>query len=73
MRIEELCNLYSLQNNIRVIKSRGMRRAGYVAHMGDRRGAYRVLVGKSKGERSFEMATRQMEGNIKLRSSGKRM
>ena len=41
---EELCALYSSPNIIRVIKSRRMRRAGHVACMGDRRGAYRVLV-----------------------------
>jgi hypothetical protein len=32
---------------IRVIKLRKMRLAGYVAHMGERRDAYRALVGKS--------------------------
>jgi hypothetical protein len=44
---EELYDLYSSPNIIRVIKSRGMRWAGNVACMGrgDRRGAYRVLWG----------------------------
>ena len=33
-----------------VIKSRRMRWAGHVAHMGEERGAYRVLVGKLEGK-----------------------
>jgi hypothetical protein len=43
--IEELCDLYSSPTVTRMIKSRRMRWVGHVAHMGDRRGAYRVLVG----------------------------
>ena len=35
---------------IGVIKSRRMRWAGHVAHMGEERGAYRVLVGKTEGK-----------------------
>jgi len=38
---EELYDLYSSPNIILVIKSRGTRWAGYVARMGDMRGAYR--------------------------------
>ena len=48
---EELNYLYSSPNIFRVIKSRRMRWAGYVARMGDRRGAHRVLVGKPEGKR----------------------
>ena len=33
----ELNDLYSTPNIVRVIKSRGMRWAGYVAHMGEER------------------------------------
>ena len=36
---EELTDLYSSPNIIRVIKSRRMKRAGYVADMMERRGA----------------------------------
>ena len=36
---------------MRVIKSRRMRWAGYVAIMGEERGVYRVLVGKPEGKR----------------------
>ena len=43
---EELNYLYSSPNIVRVIKSRRMRLVGHVAHMGERRGVYRVLVGK---------------------------
>jgi hypothetical protein len=50
---EELYDLYSSPNIIRVIKSRIMGWAGNVARMGDRRGAYRDLVGRSGGKRPF--------------------
>jgi len=48
---EELNDLYSLHNILRVIKSRIMRWAGHVARMGKRRGMYKVLVGKPEGKR----------------------
>jgi hypothetical protein len=48
---KELHALYPSPNIIRVIKSRRLRWAGHVAHMGERRGAYRALVGKSEGRR----------------------
>jgi hypothetical protein len=48
---EKLIDLYSSPNIVRVIKSRRMRCAGHVARMGERRGAYRVLVGKPEGRR----------------------
>ena len=43
---EELYALYSSPNIIWVIKSRRLRWARHVACMGNRRGAYRVLMGK---------------------------
>ena len=43
---EELSDLYSLPNIVRVVKSRRMRWAGNVARMGEGRGVHRVLVGK---------------------------
>jgi hypothetical protein len=43
---EELNDLYVSPNIFRVIKSRRMRWAEHVARMGERRGVYRVLVGK---------------------------
>jgi len=48
---EKLNDLYSSPNIVRVIKSRRMRCAGHVAHMGEERGVYRVLVGKPEGRR----------------------
>jgi len=50
---EELNDLYSSPNNVRVIKSRRMRWAGHVARMGEERGLYRVLVGKPEGRRPW--------------------
>ena len=46
---EELNDLYSSPNIVWVIKSRRMRVAGHVAHMGEERGVYRVLLGKPEG------------------------
>jgi hypothetical protein len=48
---EELHNLYSSPNIIRMMKSRRMRWAGHVARMGEKRNAYRILVGKLEGKR----------------------
>ena len=48
---EELRDLYSLPNVVRVVKSRRMRWAGHVARMGVGRGVHRVLVGKPEGKR----------------------
>jgi len=42
--------LYSSPNIIRMVKSRGMRWAGHVALMGDRRVAYKGLVGRPEGK-----------------------
>ena len=47
---EELNDLYSSPNIVRMIKSRRMRWVGHVARMGEGRGVYRVLVGKPEGE-----------------------
>jgi hypothetical protein len=63
---EELFALYSSPNIIRVIKSRRLRWAGYVAHMGERRGAYRTLVLKPEGRRPLGRPRRRWEDNIKL-------
>ena len=49
---EELNDLYSWPNIVRVIKSRRMRWTGHVARMGEERGVYRVLVGKTGGKKT---------------------
>jgi len=51
LHIEELNLLYCSPNTFRVHKSRRMRWAGHVEGMGERRGAYRVLVRKTEGKR----------------------
>ena len=50
---EELNDMYSSPNIVRVIKSRRIRRAGHVARMGEERGVYWVLVGKPEGRNQW--------------------
>jgi hypothetical protein len=50
---EELRDLYSSPNIIRIIKSRKMRWAGHAPRMGVKRIAYRLLVRKPDGKRSL--------------------
>jgi hypothetical protein len=63
---EELNDLYSSSNIIRVIKSRIMRWAGHVARMGEGRAAYRILVWIPEGRRPFGRSRRRWEDNIKM-------
>jgi hypothetical protein len=49
-----------------MIKSRRMRWAGHVARIGERRGVYRVLVGKPEGKRPPGRSRRRWEDNIKM-------
>ena len=63
---EELTDLFSSPNIVRVIKSRRMRWAGHVARKGERRGMYRVLVGKPEGKRPLERPRRRCEDKIKM-------
>jgi hypothetical protein len=62
---DELHNLYSSPNIIRVIKSRRMRWAGHVAHM-EGRGVYWVLVGRPEGKRPLGRPRHRWENNIKM-------
>jgi hypothetical protein len=62
---DELHNLYSSLNIVRVIKSR-MRWVGHVARMGEGRGVYRVLIGMPEGKRLLGRPRRRWEDNIKM-------
>jgi len=63
---EELNDLYSTPSIVRVIKLRRMRWAGHVAHMGEERGLYRVLVGKPEGKRPLVRPRRRWVNNIRM-------
>jgi hypothetical protein len=63
---EELNEMYSSPNIVWVIKSRRMRWTGHVVCMGDRRGIYRVLVGKTGGKRSLGRPRHRWEDNINI-------
>ena len=62
----ELNDLYSSLSIVQVTKSRRMRWVGRVACMGERRGIYRVLVGKPEGKRPLERPRHRWEDNIKM-------
>ena len=63
---EELSDRYSLTNIVRVVQSRRMRWAGHVERMGEGRGVYRVLVGRSEAKRPLGRPRRRWEDNIKM-------
>jgi hypothetical protein len=63
---DELHTLYSSPNIVRVIKSRRMRWTGHVTRMGERRGVYRVFVGRSEGKIPLGRPGRRWEDNIKM-------
>ena len=63
---EELNDLYCSPNIVRVIKSRRVRWAGHVTLMGERRGLYRILVGKPERKRPLGRPRRRLEDNIKM-------
>jgi hypothetical protein len=63
---EELHDLYSSLNIVRVIKSRRMRLAGYVARMGEDRDVYRVLVGKPERKGPLERRSLRWNDNTRM-------
>ena len=63
---EELNDLYCSPNNVQVIKLRRLRLEGHVVCMGERRGLYRVLVGKPEGKRPLGRLRCRWEDNIKM-------
>jgi hypothetical protein len=66
LHTEDLNDLYSSTSVVRVMKSTRMRWAGHVARMGERRGVYRVLVGKTEGKRTLVRPKRRWEDNIEM-------
>jgi hypothetical protein len=63
---EELRDLYSSPSIIIIIKSRRMRLASHVARMGDKRNAYRLLVGKPEEKRPLGRPRRGWVDNIRM-------
>jgi hypothetical protein len=63
---EELHDLYSSPSIIRIIKSRRMRWAGHVARIGEKRNAYRLLVGKPEGKRPLGRPKHRWVYNIRM-------
>jgi hypothetical protein len=66
MHNEELRELYSSPSIIRIIKSPRTRWEGHVARMGEKRNAYRLLVGKSEGKRPLGRPRRRWVDNIRM-------
>jgi hypothetical protein len=63
---EELNDLYTSPNIVRVIKSRRVSWAGHVAQMGEERGVYRDLVGKPEGKRPLGRPRCRWDDNSRL-------
>jgi len=63
---EELNDLYTSPNIVRVIKSRRIRWAGHMARMAEERGAFRVLEGKPEGKRPLGRPRRRWVDNIRM-------
>jgi hypothetical protein len=51
---------------IRIIKSRRMRWTGHVALIGEKRNAYRLLVGKAEGKRPLRRPRHRWVDNIRM-------
>jgi hypothetical protein len=58
--------MHSSPNIIRMIKSRRMRWAVHAAHMGEKRRAHGILVGKPEGRRPLGRTRRRWVDNIKI-------
>jgi len=63
---EELRDLYTLPNIVRVVKSRRRRWTGHVARMGEGGGVHRILVGKPEGKRPLGRPRPSWKDNIKM-------
>jgi hypothetical protein len=63
---DDIHNLYSSPNIVRVIKSSRTRWAGHVARMSGGRGVYRVLVGRPECMRPLGRPRHRCEDDIKM-------
>jgi hypothetical protein len=63
---EELHNLYSSPSTIMMIKSRRMIWPGHRARVGEKRHAYRLLVGKLEGNKPLGRPRHRWVDNIKM-------
>jgi hypothetical protein len=63
---EEINDLYSSPNIVRVIKSRRMRWVGHVASVGEERVVYSILVGKPEGKRPLGRPRFRWVDNIRM-------
>jgi hypothetical protein len=63
---EEVYDLYSSPSIIRIIEARRLRWEGDVVRMGEKRNAYRLLVGKPEGRRPLERPRRRLVDNIRM-------
>jgi hypothetical protein len=66
LRNDGLRDLYTSPSIIGIIKSRRMRWAGHVARMGEKRNAYKLLVGKTEGRRPLGIPRRRWVGNNRM-------
>jgi hypothetical protein len=61
-----LHDLYALPSIFRIIKWRRMRWVGHVPRMGEKRNAYRFVVGKPHGKKPLERPRRRWVDNFRL-------
>ena len=64
---EDLNDLHCSTDIVRGMKSRRIRWARHVARMGERRGVYRVLVGKPEGKRPLGRPRLSWEDNTRIK------
>jgi hypothetical protein len=66
LRFEHYGDVYNSTNTVRVIKLRRLRWTGHVAHVGEMKNAYKILVGEPQGKISLAKPRRRWECNIKM-------
>jgi len=65
LRNDDLSDLHTLHNTVRLVKSSKLCRVWHVARMWESRGVQSVLVGKTQGKRPLERSRRSWEDYIK--------